>query len=126
MLGNRPLELVLVRKRKALIADDLRVLVALAGHQNGPAAAHRHGHGAPDRLAAVRHDTVVAVGARLEPLFDRGQDRQWILAARVVVGDDQLVGGMLVERKIAIEGDENTPGAYKVRVDGPGIAFVEK
>ena len=46
----------------------------------------------PDRLPAVGHDTVVAVGARLEPFFDRGQDRQWILAARVVGGGDREVG----------------------------------
>ncbi|MEP6704508.1 MAG: hypothetical protein ABJB34_06865 [Acidobacteriota bacterium] len=41
------------------------------------------------------------------------------------VGRYQIKKRQKLVAKIAIEGDENIPGAYKVRVDGAGVAFVE-
>ena len=42
------------------------------------------------------------------------------------VGRYQIKKRQKLVAKIAIEGEENIPGAYKVRVDGAGVAFVEK
>src|SRR5581483_1448005 len=73
------------------IAHDLIGLVTLAGHQHGPAGPGGVDRLA-DRLAAVGHQPVAPVAARLQALLDSGQDGQRVLAPRVVRGGDHQVG----------------------------------
>src|ERR1700674_4508589 len=90
-LLQRPPDLLDVGERQLAIADDLLALVSLAGHQHRPAGSGGGERGA-DRLATVGHQPVAGVAARLHSLLDRGHDRQRVLAARVVGGDDRQVG----------------------------------
>ena len=76
----------MIAERQHLLADDLAGFMALAGDQQHVAAA-KLGDRRADRLAAVAD--LDRARRRLE---DRGADRGGILAARIVVGDDDAVG----------------------------------
>ncbi len=64
----------------------------LAGEQHHRALVG-HRQRAADRLAAVGHDAVVAVARAREAALDLGDDRQRVLAPRVVGGQDRQLGG---------------------------------
>ncbi len=83
-------------------------------------------------------DVVQNVSAQVTDSFGRGlrnlddKEGRSVFSWFTTPGGIRFVGRYQIKKrqklvaKIAIEGDENTPGAYKVRVDGPGVAFIEK
>src|SRR6185295_3256912 len=89
-LLDRPLDLFAVGERQAPVADDLLALVALAGHQHDRSLVRQLDR-LRDRRPAIRDQQVAPLAALPEPLFDRRQDRERILAARVVGGRDREI-----------------------------------
>src|SRR5438477_590716 len=85
-------------------ADDLVVLVPLAGDQDEVARA-REAEREGDGRAPVRLDQVAGHARGTHPLLDVGEDAERVLGARVVGGEDDDVapprGGLAHERPLA-------------------------
>ncbi|MEQ1763407.1 MAG: hypothetical protein ABL984_09715 [Pyrinomonadaceae bacterium] len=83
-------------------------------------------------------DVVQNVSAQVTDSYGRGlrnlddKEGRSVFSYFTTPGGIRFVGRYQVKKrqklvaKIAIEGEENTPGAYKVRVDGSGLVLVEK
>jgi hypothetical protein len=76
----------MVAEWKHLVADDLAGFMTLAGDEQDVAAAQLRDRGA-DRLAAVADLNRAGRGPQYS-----GTDRGRLLAARIVVGDDDAIG----------------------------------
>ena len=78
---------IVIAERQYPVADDLATFMALAGdHQHVAVLEARRSR---SRIASPRSAISIAPGAARK---DRGADRGRILVARIVVGDDHLVG----------------------------------
>src|SRR3954469_20756751 len=77
---------LVIAERQDLVADDLAGLVPLAGDQERITGLQRRDP-CPDRLSATA-DACCALRRRQ----NGGADRFWILAARIVVGYDDMIG----------------------------------
>lgn len=77
---------IVIAERQRPVADDLAGLVALAGDQQRIAGLQRRNPG-PDRLGAVTD-----IPGTFRSSQDGGADGFRLLAARIVVGDDDMIG----------------------------------
>src|SRR6185503_19526728 len=95
LLPKRGPGFVVVAELENLAADDLAGLVSLARDQQHVAAL-KSGNGGADRVATIADLT--HVGRTPGTFDDAFADRGWILAARIVVGDDDAVGLLCRDR----------------------------
>ena len=94
----------MIDERQPLVLDQLHPLVALARDQQA-AAGGGELDSATDRGAPVGHHFPLRAGDLGDSLFDRAQDRERVFAARIVGGEDRVVGelagGAAHERALA-------------------------